>query len=76
MAHLPLNWDNIFSIFVFYFCSQKNAVIFFTKKFVILLQRKTKKGKKKDFCGRPSGHDLGHPLDRKQTFFKGRLNCS
>ena len=20
-------------------------------------------------CGRPSGHNFGHPLDRKQTFF-------
>ena len=24
-------------------------------------------------CGRPSGHNFGRPLDRKQTFFKGGL---
>ena len=28
---------------------------------------------KKRYCGRPTGHNFGHPLDRKQTFFKGGL---
>ena len=32
-----------------------------------------KKKKKKKIGGRPSGHYFGHPLDRKQTFFKGGL---
>ena len=25
------------------------------------------------FCGLPTGHNYGHPVDRKQTFFKGGL---
>ena len=41
----------------------KNFSNFFTKKNRIFF-----------FCGRPIGHDLGHPLHRKQTFFfKGGL---
>ena len=27
--------------------------------------------KKKKNCGCPTGHIFGHPLDRKQTFFRG-----
>ena len=29
--------------------------------------------KKRRFCGLPTGHNYGHPVDRKQTFFKGGL---
>ena len=29
--------------------------------------------KRKRFCGRPTGHNFGHPLDRILTFFKGGL---
>ena len=29
--------------------------------------------KKRRFCGLPTGHYYGHPLDRNQTFFKGGL---
>ena len=32
---------------------------------------KNKNGKKR-FCGRSIGHNIGHPLDRKQTFFYGQ----
>ena len=37
--------------------------IFFWLKFHHFLQKKKKN------CGRPTGHNFGHPLDRKQTFF-------
>ena len=40
------------------------------QNFIIFLQKKQRNGKKKRFCGRPTGHNLGHPLDRK-PFFKG-----
>ena len=29
--------------------------------------------KKRRFCGLPTGHYYGHPVDRKQTFFKDGL---
>ena len=38
------------------------------QKFSKPKKRKRKKKKR----GRPSGHDLGHPLDGKQTFFLGQ----
>ena len=31
-------------------------------------QNKEKRETKR-FCGRPTGHNFGYPLDRKQTFF-------
>ena len=49
--------------------------------FFSFLKKKKKKKKKKDNiflplkknvnekCGRPTGHNFGHPLDRKQNFF-------
>ena len=53
------DWDLFFLIYDF----------FPPKVLVIFLQKKRKTEKKKRICGRPSGHDLGHPLHRKQTFF-------
>ena len=32
-----------------------------------------KKTEKKQFCGRPTGHNFSHPLDRKHIFLKGGL---
>ena len=52
--------------FFFFFFPKKR---FFFKKFQSFLK---KWGKKKNY-GRPTGHNFGHPLDRKQTFFKGGL---
>ena len=49
-------------LFALFFCGQD---------FIILLPKK--KTEKKDFCGRPTGHNFGHPLHRKHTFFKGGL---
>ena len=37
---------------------------------IIFIQKKTEKRK---ICGRLTGHNLSHPLDRKQTFFKRGL---
>ena len=37
--------------------------------------QKKKNGEKngeKNNCGRPTGHNFSHPLDRKQTFFYGQ----
>ena len=44
---------------------------FFLKKWTILSNKTILKcgGKK---SGRPTGHNFGHPLDRKQTFFCGQ----
>ena len=44
-------------------------------KISLFSYQKKKKGKK-EFCDRPTGHNFGHPLDRKQTFFKGGLTIS
>ena len=41
--------------------------------FLIKKKKKEKKRKKRRFCGRPTGHNFGHPLHRKQTLFKGGL---
>ena len=48
-----------FSFFFFFF--SKSGQYFPTKP-------KKKKEKKRKNCGRPTGHNYGHPLDRKQTF--------
>ena len=47
-------------LFLFHFANS----FFFVKNFNIFLKKKEKKN-----CGRPTGHNFGHPLDRKQTFF-------
>ena len=47
------------------------SFFFFSKVSIIFLLKKKKRGKKERNCGRPSGHNFGHPLYRKQTFFKG-----
>ena len=39
-----------------------------------LTPKKRKERGKKRICGRPSGHNFGHPLDRKHFFFKGGLS--
>ena len=41
----------------FHFCQKKNGPL-----------KKKKKWKKKN-CGRPTGFNFSHPLDRKQNFF-------
>ena len=64
--HIPYiraDWKLFFSIFEQNYFS-KNVSTFLTKK---------KKGKKRSNCCRPSGLNFGHPLDSKQTFFKGGL---
>ena len=43
------------------------------QNFIIFLPKK-KKGNKKLILRPPPGHNFGHPLDRKQTFFKGGLS--
>ena len=48
--------------FFFYFCKKK-----------CFLPNRKKKLKKKENCGRPTDHNYGHPLDRKQTFFVDSL---
>ena len=54
----------------FPFC---NFPLFVDIILTIFLSKKKKNGKKR-FCGRPTGHNSGHPLNRKQTlFFKGGL---
>ena len=35
-------------------------------------QKKKNVGKKRKKCSRPTGHNFGHPLDRKHTFFYGQ----
>ena len=47
------------------FCCCKQIIIFLPKK----------KEKKKSL-GCPTGHNFGHPLDSKHTFFKGGLNMT
>ena len=46
--------------------------LFFLSKISIFSYKKKEEGKKR-YCGRLTGHNCGHPLDRKQTFFKGVL---
>ena len=45
-----------------------------SKIFSFSLTKKKLEEKKERNCGRPSSHNFGHPLDRKQTFFKGGLS--
>ena len=47
-------------------------LLFFICHFSPIIFLPPKHGRKR-FCGRPTGHNFGHPLDRKQTFFKGGL---
>ena len=47
---------------------QKKLVFFFPK----MENTKKKNVKKKKNCGHPTGHNFGHPLDRKHTFFYGQ----
>ena len=58
-----------------YFFNFQFFLSFFSFKIVgtLLTKKKREKDKKKKkvFCLRPSGHNFGHPLDRKQTSFKG-----
>ena len=49
-----------------------SEIIFSSIFHIISIQRK-KYIEKKKFCGLPTGHNYGHPVDRKQTFFKGGL---
>ena len=53
--------------FFFFFFFTKNGQYFPTKQ---------KKMWRKKNCGRPTGHNYGHPLDRKHTFFVDSLNES
>ena len=51
----------------FFILPPKNS---FGQNFIIFSPTTTtKNGKKRRFCSRLTGHNLGHPLDRKQTFF-------
>ena len=53
--------------FFFHFCKQKQKNSNIDN---IFLPNKTKKyGGGGGDCGRPTGHNYGHPLDRKQTLF-------
>ena len=54
----------------FHFCKKK---IFFLKMDNIFMENKKKVEKKKN-CGRPTGFNYSHPLDRKQIFFYGQPN--
>ena len=54
--------DSITGDFVLNFCQ------YFDVFFHYFLTKKTKQFFD---CGRPTGHNFGHPLYRKQTFFKG-----
>ena len=53
---------------LFHFCKKKKK----KKKMDIFSYQRKKKWKKEKNCGRPSGHNFGHPLDRNQTFFYGQ----
>ena len=56
--------------FFFFFFS-----IFQVQFFSIFSPKNThtqRREKKRTFSGRPTGHNFGHPLDRKQTFFHGQ----
>ena len=58
--------------FFFHFC-KKN--LFISQKWTILPPPPPqKKKKKKKNCGRPTDHNYGHPLDRKQTIFVDSLS--
>ena len=59
-----------FSFFLIFdiFCVCKNFSYFLNQK------KKKTKGKKR-ICGRPNGHDFGHPLVRKQTFLRVAPCC-
>ena len=60
------DWGLFFSFLNFFF-------FFFHIIFYYFSQKKTqKKTTEKNNCGRPTGHDLSHPLNRKQTFFYGQ----
>ena len=41
-----------------------------------IFMEKKKSGKKEKNCGRPTGFDFSHPLDRKQNFFYGQPNIA
>ena len=58
------DWD------LFFFIS---TIYFFQYYFYYFLTKKKEKQKKRRFSVRPTGHNFGHPLYRKQTFFKGGL---
>ena len=55
----------------FFFIFEKKKV--FPKMDNIFLSKKNKCGKKINNYGRLTGHNYGHPLDRKQTFFMDSL---
>ena len=66
--NIRADWDPFFRFFFFL-----EGTLFFD--FFFFFQKKISNflKKKKRICGRPGGHALGHPLDRRQAFFKGGL---
>ena len=65
-VYITAEWD------LFFFILPPNN--FLVKISSFSYQKKKKRGGGGGrFCGRPAGHNFGHPLDRKQTFFKGGL---
>ena len=52
--------------FFFIFAKKKKKILKLDK---IFMERKKEVEKKKKNCGRPTGFNFSHPLDRKQIFF-------
>ena len=55
----------------FFIFAKKLFFFFFSKNGQYFPTNKKKSGKKTKNCGRPTGFNFSHPLDRKQTFFYG-----
>ena len=65
MAHSPENWPIMISL-----CQGLAILGALDGGPDVDFDKDLKRKKiKKRFCGRPTGHNFGHPLDRKQTSF-------
>ena len=75
----PVQWpgEDVIAecFFFFFFLSFCHFFFFFCQKFQNFLTGKEKKEseKKEKIVGRPTGHNFGHPLDRKQIFLRVAL---
>ena len=56
--------------FFFQFCQKKKKNL----KMDNIFMEKKKEWEKKQMCGRPTGFNFSHPLDRKQNFCYGQPN--